>query len=444
MQELGNVVSASFGSSHCAAIDDLGSLYVWGSSTSGKLGLGHGLTDSLEFYIASPRPLRLPIKGANGIVRKVSCGSNHSACISSQGQLYVWGSGVGGKLGVGHEMLMEQHTPRLVKSLLHESIADVSCGGLQTLASTAISTNMNAKGRKEVAGGRLYCAGPYSCLGNYCPEFTHVPLQVAGADNSSLANKIIRIRQMSAGHCHQAVVSTTNELYCWGRNDNGCCGQDPRCQNFIDRPTILSSVYEKAQNLSLRKPCRQSSIYGNRTAHNAVDGNIDGCSAFYSQTQIDPQPFWEVDLQDLCSVTSIKIWSCIEDSSIGKDGDGLIQKLVPFWIIASRQSLNDDGRGLEDAVGGSELRLEVTKGVQEFEWILPFDSVCRYVRIQKEGYESLRLCQVEVFGYRDTDRVNSPVLSATAGRDVTAVILSSVAPDTGQLVRAFKNVIAVK
>lgn len=99
---------------------------------------------------------------------------------------------------------------------------------------------------------------------------------------------------------------------------------------------------------------------------------------------------------------------------------------------------------MQDALRGCELSLEVTKGVQEFEWILPFDSVCRYIRIQKKGYESLRLCQVEVFGYRDTERVNSPVLSATAGRDVTGVVLSSVAPYTGQLARAFKKLVAVK
>ena len=445
IEELGNVLGASFGSSHSAAIDDQGSLYVWGSSSSGKLGLDRGgLADSQEYYITSPRPLRLPIKAANGIVSKVSCGANHSACISSQGQLYIWGSGVGGKLGLGHEKLMEQHTPCLVKSLLHEIISDVSCGGLQTLASTAIVTKVNRKGRKEVSGGRLYCAGPFNCLGSYCPEFTYFSLHVPGADKSSLGNKIVRIRQLSAGHCHQAVVSTDNELYCWGRNDNGCCGQDPRRQNFIDRPTLVSPLYEKPQKISIRKPCRQSSVYNNHIAQNAVDGDIDGCSNSYSQTQIDPQPFWEVDLQDLCSITSIKIWSSIEASSSSKDNDGLIQKLVPFWIIASQDPLGDDDKGLQDALRGCELSLEVTKGVQEFEWSLPFDSVCRYIRIQKKGYESLRLCQVEVYGYRDTERVNSPVLSATAGRDVTGVVLSSVAPDTGQLARAFKNLVAVK
>jgi hypothetical protein len=133
----------------------------------------------------------------------------------------------------------------------------------------------------------------------------------------------------------------------------------------------------------------------------------------------------------------------MEASPSSKDRDDLIQKLVPFWIIASKHPLDDD-KGLQGALDESELNLKVTRGTQEFEWTLPYDTLCRYIRIQKENYESLRLCQVEVFGYCDTDRVMAPVQSATAGRDVTGVVLSSVLPDNGQIVRAFHNVLAVK
>ena len=109
----------------------------------------------------------------------------------------------------------------------------------------------------------------------------------------------------------------------------------------------------------------------------------------------------------------------------------------------SKNPLNDCN-GLQDALERSDLSLRVTRGSQEFEWTLPFDTVGRYIRVQKEKYESLRLCQVEVFGYYDVDRVMTSVLSVTAGRDVTGVVLSSVAPDDGQIVRAFKDVVEVK
>ena len=443
VEGLNNVVDASFGPSHCAAIDNRGSLYAWGSSTSGKLGLGR--FDDRECYVSSPRPLQLLVKGAtHGIVRRVSCGANHSACVSSQGHLYVWGSGAGGRLGLGSQNMLKQHTvPCLVESLLHETVADVSCGGQQTLVSTEVVTDVNGKGRKKVSGGLLYCCGPANCLGRSFPEFTHVSIE--SVDDKNSLDGVIRVRQLSAGHCHQAVISTEDELFCWGRNSDGCCGQDQENHSFVGQPTLVSSLYVKPQNLAYLRPCRQSSVYGNHTAANAVDGDADGDNnnTAYSQTLIDPQPFWEVDLQDICSIKSIKIWSSIDVSSSSVDADKIIQKLAPYWLIVSKNPLNDCN-GLQDALDRSDLSLRVTQGSQEFEWTLPFDSVGRYVRVQKEKYESLRLCQVEVFGYYDIDRVMTPVLSVTAGRDVTGVVLSSVAPDDGQIVRAFKDVVEVK
>ena len=441
VEGLNNVVDASFGSSHCAAIANQGSLYVWGSSTSGKLGLGR--FDDRECYVSSPRPLQLPVKGATrGIVRRVSCGANHSACVSSQGHLYVWGSGAGGRLGLGSQNMTKQLTvPCLVESLLHETVADVSCGGQQTLVSTEVVIDVSGKGRMKVRGGLLYCCGPANCLGKSFPEFTHVSIESVDG--------VIRVRQLSAGHCHQAVISTEDELFCWGRNSDGCCGRDQANHSFVGRPTLVSSLYVKPQNLAYLRPCRQSSVYGNHTAANAVDGDADGDNnnnnnnTAYLQTLIDPQPFWEVDLQDICSIKSIKIWSSIDVSSSSVDADKIIQKLAPYWLIVSKNPLNDCN-GLQDALDRSDLSLRVTRGSQEFEWTLPFDTVGRYIRVQKEKYESLRLCQVEVFGYYDIDRVMTPVLSVTAGRDVTGIVLSSVAPDEGQIVRAFKDVMEVK
>jgi len=61
------VVQASFGSSHSAAVNDVGSLYVWGSTAAGKLGLG--VFDE-ECYIAQPRLLR--ITGSDCQIKRVS------------------------------------------------------------------------------------------------------------------------------------------------------------------------------------------------------------------------------------------------------------------------------------------------------------------------------------------------------------------------------------
>ena len=45
-------------------------------------------------------------------IRDIACGSSHSACITSNGELYTWGQGDNGRLGHGDNVT--QTRPRLV------------------------------------------------------------------------------------------------------------------------------------------------------------------------------------------------------------------------------------------------------------------------------------------------------------------------------------------
>ena len=151
------VINCSLGRSHSAAIDEAGHLYIWGSYQTGKLGFGDSFLKSLEKYCGIPKRLVIPtcLKILN-----VSCGTSHTACVGSGGELYVWGCGDGGRLGIGD--LATYYKPRLVEDLLHEKIADVSCGHYQTLVLTVIFSEMSGQGQgifKKVFGGKLYVAG---------------------------------------------------------------------------------------------------------------------------------------------------------------------------------------------------------------------------------------------------------------------------------------------
>ncbi|MCA8836778.1 MAG: putative Ig domain-containing protein, partial [Proteobacteria bacterium] len=115
------------------------------------------------------------------------------------GELYCWGLGSNGRLGLGNTNL--QTTPTKVGTTANWS--QVSAGLNHTCA---VNTD-----------GELYCWGNGSQgrLGLSETISRTIPTQVGTASNRS---------QVSAGLSHTCAVNTDGELYCWGDGDNGRLG----------------------------------------------------------------------------------------------------------------------------------------------------------------------------------------------------------------------------
>jgi len=79
----------SMGPYHCAAIKTDGSLWVWGYNASGNLG------DNTTVNKSSP--IQTVAGGTNW--KQASCGGNHIGAIKTDGSLWMWGSNSSGQLG---------------------------------------------------------------------------------------------------------------------------------------------------------------------------------------------------------------------------------------------------------------------------------------------------------------------------------------------------------
>ena len=104
----------------------LGKLYSWGSGDYGRLGHGDNLNQKLPKAVDVLR---------DKDVRKFACGARHCIALGSDGTVYSWGYGGDGQLGHGDFQI--QTMPTVVKALQGEGVIDVSCGEKHSLALTS-------------------------------------------------------------------------------------------------------------------------------------------------------------------------------------------------------------------------------------------------------------------------------------------------------------------
>ena len=103
---------------YCTRLDD-GRVLTWGSSENGRLGRPENSEE------------RLVIFDQGVSITKISCGGSHTLAISSGRKLYAWGANAYGQLGVGHTK--DCKIPVLV-SIDADNLQDIAGGGSHSLA----------------------------------------------------------------------------------------------------------------------------------------------------------------------------------------------------------------------------------------------------------------------------------------------------------------------
>ena len=115
-----NITQIAGGESFTLALTKEGIIYGWGKNAKGQLGTGYGM--AVDMYAMEEIPT--PMEGdelANRKVTKIAAGTNHSACITSGGEIFWWGSSL-------------HLEPVRVSEVLHTKIIDIACGLDYTLA----------------------------------------------------------------------------------------------------------------------------------------------------------------------------------------------------------------------------------------------------------------------------------------------------------------------
>ena len=178
----GEIAPIAAGSNHSAAVTKDGDLYMWGSNGGGRLGNG-SRTNSYT-----------PVKIMKNVAA-VSLGDEHSAAVTKDGSLYMWGYNRYGQLGNGSTT--DSYTP--IKIM--ENVTAVSLGYYHSAAVTK--------------DGSLYMWGANYCgqLGNGSTTDSYTPIKI-----------MENVATVSLGDYHSAAITKDGSLYMWGNNYSGQLG----------------------------------------------------------------------------------------------------------------------------------------------------------------------------------------------------------------------------
>lgn len=195
------VSQVSAGAAHSLAVTREGEVYSWGEGSSGRL--GHGAPKSSFFDMFSHQSEHEPrkIRSLETLkIEKVSAGHMHSACVDSEGRLFVFGNGRHLQLGTGRAD--DATKPTAIR--LPGSIWDVSCGGLHTMST--LHTGQTFVWGADQNG----CLG----LGSSARHAKKLPTLIP-----KLASHAV-----STGWKHSAAISMDGDLHTWGwgGSQGGC------------------------------------------------------------------------------------------------------------------------------------------------------------------------------------------------------------------------------
>ncbi|XP_047338143.1 ultraviolet-B receptor UVR8-like [Impatiens glandulifera] len=182
------------GDSHCLAVTMEGEVQSWGRNQNGQLGLGT-TEDSL---------VPQKIEAFKGIpVKMVAAGAEHTAAVTEEGELYGWGWGRYGNLGLGDRT--DRLIPEKVANVNEEKMVIVACGWRHTISVSS--------------SGALYTYGwsKYGQLGHGDFQDHLVPHRLEALQGHFIS-------AISGGWRHTMALTSDGELYGWGWNKFGQVG----------------------------------------------------------------------------------------------------------------------------------------------------------------------------------------------------------------------------
>lgn len=195
-----NIVSASCGLFFTLLLDNNGICWSCGRNQFGELGLGNNVDTNIFS----------PIKCLNKIT-SVSSGCSHSCIIDNKNTIYTFGANICGQLG----NRSRKNSNSLIPHIINNNILLIGCGSDYTLA---MDSDFN-----------IWCAGSCRFTINNSPINNYTYFEKFCLDKFGITS----IKDIYCGSFHILVLDYINNLWGFGKNNNGCLGLGLNYNSFF-------------------------------------------------------------------------------------------------------------------------------------------------------------------------------------------------------------------
>jgi alpha-tubulin suppressor-like RCC1 family protein len=214
--DLTRIAEVATGAHHTVALTSAGLVFAWGDGACLGQGVFSGTGDS-----ATPLPVRALLRSR---VRHIASGPNFVAVVTNAGDVFTWGSGKDGVLGVGEDVARRKLKAPAPASAAGTSAASKGspqgkAGAAARPAPLSPADPAAAAAAAEVASGGGADQQYEYVVGKFRPRF--VPTLV---DSLASYDKHSRIISVACGARHCIAVSSTGRVYTWGSNSHAQLG----------------------------------------------------------------------------------------------------------------------------------------------------------------------------------------------------------------------------
>lgn len=196
---------------HTIGLSENGQVFTWGGGKNGRLGHGDEKIRSQPTWVET-------LSNEKGLV--ITAGYHNNLVLSEKGEVYSWGWGAHGQLGLGDNK--DRDIPCVIKELSDKKIVSLSCGDRHSFA---ISEDGVVYGWGSNEFGQLGCMRKGDSILK--------PILIEGLIG-------LKVLQISSGDRHSVAVTNTGAVYTWGCGSDGQCGHG----NFesVERPKLVDGL----------------------------------------------------------------------------------------------------------------------------------------------------------------------------------------------------------